>query len=201
MSASEQQEYAPKTLSARRPSHQKPVDHQNRYIRPKEPTLASNYQTSAYESHRMMPIGPIRHGRNIPINYSSTYSQPRSSNKDASAQKYFSKSSEGHTRPDRSAYEMRDSDSSERRPMTAPIGLEQHEIQSSPKEVEEPKKSKDKRASQAQGSKEEKKPAKSKVRCQNRFKNGRLECRIDYGAPGRKWGKSSFHNTCWSNKQ
>ena len=198
--------------SARQPSHQKPVNRLHPYIRTNQPTLRSNHQTSAYGSHQAMQTGPIRQGRKAPISHSSRYSRPYLSNEDAPAQQPFFMGGEARARLNRSAYEMCDPDFSRYRPMTAPISLEGDEIQASQKEVEvprksrgkgdeihasqkkveEPRKSKAKRTSQAQESNDGEKPAKPKAQCQTRLKKGRLECRIEYDTPDRKWGKSSL---------
>ena len=192
MSVNSRQEYAPQISSARWSSHQERAERHHPYMRPNEPMSKSNHWTSPYQSHQTMQTGPIRHGRNALTSHGSTYSQARFGNKDASAQQYFPMGNEGYTRPNQSAYELCNLDFAEYQPMTAPISQEQHKIPSPQEEVEEPKKSYSKRASQAQVSFEEKKPAKPRTKCQTRIKNGQLECRIDYGGRSRKWGKSTF---------
>ena len=197
ISAFSRPEYAPQVSSARWPGYQKPADRYHPYSRPYEPTMRSNHRTSAHESHQTMQTRPVRHDRSAPMSCSSAHSQAYLGNEMLSAQQYYSMGNEGYTRPDPSAYEMYNLDFAGYHPMTAaPIGLEQHGIQSPQEEAEEPKKSNGKGASQAQEPIEEKKPAKPRTKCQTRTKHGRLECRIDYGERRRRWGKSSIQNGC-----
>lgn len=87
-----------------------------------------------------------------------------------------------------------------RRPETGPNNLKQPpNFQSLGKEAENPKKGK-KRAAKAEGSNEDKKPAKLKVKGRTRYENGRLQCVNDPDALVQQWGKSSFHDIYWSNK-
>ena len=82
-------------------------------------------------------------------------------------------------------------------PANETIDLEQpSEIRPVEKEAEKPNEVKQKNSAKVKRSKEGQRPAKTKVKGQTRFENGRLECLHDPDAQVPQWGKSSFHDVC-----
>lgn len=209
VAASHQQQDGNRIVPAERPSYRRPAGRQHPYARPSVPAPRSSYHTSAYANHGMRQAGPIRHRRNAPNSQDLNNRRLEFDQQEPSAQLHLSEDHEGYGRSP-PLYDAVNSDFQKHRPSQGDFGnehgnrpstehnnLEQSpEFQSVEREAGKPKEAKQKRATKAKGSKEDKKPTKSKVKGRTRFENGRLECVGDGDTRGQRWGKSSFHDEC-----